>query len=61
MAADVRRNEVVHGSGRGGIVAVGVGVHACSNIRSGCSIVIVVVIEHDHVLVDAGPVGVVLW
>eukprot|EP00965_Chrysotila_dentata_P055937 1855003-Pleurochrysis_carterae.AAC.1 len=61
MAANTERNGVVHGSGRGGIVAVGAVVHACSNIRNGCSIVIVVFIEHHHVLVDAGPVRVVLW
>eukprot|EP00965_Chrysotila_dentata_P033233 1106852-Pleurochrysis_carterae.AAC.1 len=61
MAADARRNGVVQGSGRGGTVAVGAGVHACSNIRNGCSIEIVVVSEHHHVLVDAGPVRAVLW
>eukprot|EP00965_Chrysotila_dentata_P105520 3484907-Pleurochrysis_carterae.AAC.1 len=61
MAADMGRNGVVHSSGKGGIVAVGAGVYACSNIRSGCNIVIVVAIEHHNVLVDAGPVRVVLW
>eukprot|EP00965_Chrysotila_dentata_P088697 2928616-Pleurochrysis_carterae.AAC.1 len=48
MAADTGRDGVVHGSGRGGIIAVGAGVHACSSVRNGCSIVIIVVIEHHH-------------
>eukprot|EP00965_Chrysotila_dentata_P245864 6206816-Pleurochrysis_carterae.AAC.2 len=61
MSADTRRNcAVQHAGSRGGVVAVGVGIHACDNAWSSSNIVIIVGVLHHHELVDAGPVGVVL-
>eukprot|EP00965_Chrysotila_dentata_P030412 1012398-Pleurochrysis_carterae.AAC.2 len=61
MAADTGRNGVVHASSMGGDVAFEVGVHACGGAWGSSQIVFVVGVVNHHELVDAGPVGVVLW
>eukprot|EP00965_Chrysotila_dentata_P105117 3472195-Pleurochrysis_carterae.AAC.1 len=61
MVADTGRNCVVHAGSRGGVVAVGVGIHVCGNAWSSSNIFIVVGVVQLHELVNAWPVGVVLW
>eukprot|EP00965_Chrysotila_dentata_P196621 6177697-Pleurochrysis_carterae.AAC.4 len=61
MAADTGRNGVVHASSRGGVVVVGVSLRACGDAWGSSHIVIVPGVVHHKELVDAGPVGVVLW